>query len=91
MGEHGDRPEDLAPHLRSTPKTDASSYQKTAVLHAVGRIECMARGTELMCAADSLSLMLVMVLLGWNDGSQGPLLPFLQDYYHVRSCPPGRA
>ncbi len=28
--------------------------------------------------------MLVMVLLGWNDGSQGPLLPFFQEYYHVR-------
>lgn len=25
----------------------------------------------------------VMFLAGWNDGSQGPLLPSLQEYYHV--------
>lgn len=27
---------------------------------------------------------MVLVLAGFNDGSQGPLLPFLQDHYHVR-------
>jgi hypothetical protein len=24
-----------------------------------------------------------MFLAGWNDGSQGPLLPSLQEYYNV--------
>ncbi|WWD22161.1 hypothetical protein CI109_106650 [Kwoniella shandongensis] len=28
-------------------------------------------------------LFLVMFLAGWNDASQGPLLPTLQEYYHV--------
>lgn len=31
----------------------------------------------------SATLCMVLVLAGFNDGSQGPLLPFLQDYYHV--------
>ncbi|WVR04454.1 hypothetical protein IAU60_001457 [Kwoniella sp. DSM 27419] len=28
-------------------------------------------------------LFLLMFLAGWNDGSQGPLLPSLQEHYHV--------
>jgi hypothetical protein len=34
-------------------------------------------------ADDRLSLFLVMFLAGWNDASQGPLLPSLQEYYNV--------
>lgn len=35
-------------------------------------------------AADiRMSLFLVMFLAGWNDASQGPLLPSLQEYYNV--------
>jgi len=30
-----------------------------------------------------MSLFLVMFLAGWNDASQGPLLPSLQEYYNV--------
>jgi fucose permease len=26
---------------------------------------------------------MVMFLAGWNDASQGPLLPALQEYYNV--------
>ncbi len=26
------------------------------------------------------------LLNGWNDGTTGPLLPSMQEYYHVRSC-----
>lgn len=29
------------------------------------------------------TLFLVMILAGWNDASQGPLLPSLQAYYNV--------
>lgn len=31
-----------------------------------------------------LSLMMSMLLCGWNAGSLGPLLPALQSYYNVR-------
>jgi hypothetical protein len=30
-----------------------------------------------------MTLFLVMFLAGWNDASQGPLLPSLQSYYDV--------
>ncbi|ORX40812.1 major facilitator superfamily domain-containing protein [Kockovaella imperatae] len=30
-----------------------------------------------------VALMVTMLLLGWNDGSLGPLLPFLQRYYKI--------
>jgi hypothetical protein len=32
---------------------------------------------------DSLGLFMVMFLAGWNDASQGPLLPSLQEFYNV--------
>jgi fucose permease len=32
---------------------------------------------------DRFTLFLVMFLAGWNDASQGPLLPSLQSYYDV--------
>jgi hypothetical protein len=32
-----------------------------------------------------MTLFLVMFLAGWNDASQGPLLPSLQTYYNVSS------
>ena len=32
---------------------------------------------------ESFTLFLVMFLAGWNDASQGPLLPSLQEYYNV--------
>ena len=33
------------------------------------------------------ALFLVMFLAGWNDASAGPLLPSLQNYYHVWHSP----
>lgn len=33
----------------------------------------------------SMALFFVMFIVGWNDASQGPLLPLLQDYYNVCS------
>lgn len=27
--------------------------------------------------------MVSMVLCGWNEGSTGPLIPKLQEYYHI--------
>lgn len=29
------------------------------------------------------AIFFVMFLVGWNDASQGPLLPLLQEYYGV--------
>lgn len=39
----------------------------------------------LVPVADTCSgaLFMVMFLAGWNDASQGPLLPYLQDFYKV--------
>ena len=36
----------------------------------------------------SATLGMMMVLEGWNDGSLGPVIPFLQRYYHVRALIP---
>lgn len=40
-------------------------------------------------ANGSAALCMSMVLCGWNDGSVGPLIPSLQEYYGV-SRPTGQ-
>lgn len=33
------------------------------------------------------TLLFTMFLTGWNDGTIGPLLPRIQNYYHASDCP----
>jgi hypothetical protein len=45
-------------------------------------IDTKARKTK--AHAQFFSLCLAMFLAGWNDGSNGPLIPKIQSVYHVR-------
>ena len=53
------------------------------VHHAVSIFEIIDRIEDEQEADIRMSLFLVMFLAGWNDASQGPLLPSLQEYYNV--------
>lgn len=49
-------------------------------------MSCVCGSGELGAKPNPLprfTLFLVMFLAGWNDGTQGPLLPSLQEYYHI--------
>jgi fucose permease len=52
------------------------------VHHAVSIFEIVGQANRVR-AHIRMSLFLVMFLAGWNDASQGPLLPSLQEYYNV--------
>jgi hypothetical protein len=52
------------------------------VHHAVSIFEIVGQANRVK-AHIRMSLFLVMFLAGWNDASQGPLLPSLQEYYNV--------
>jgi len=43
----------------------------------------LAAGGQVSLTYCRMTLFLVMFLAGWNDASQGPLLPSLQSYYDV--------
>lgn len=73
------------PHLTtdgtSTPHTPEGEQRAGANKHAIPAVTpAMRRREKIVMAAMCWALFLA----GWNDGSVGPLLPRIQENYHVR-------
>lgn len=78
-------------HIEMTTITSRADKSDEAVENPVQQLEITLPRTKRQENAEKIqfaALCWCLFLTGWNDASTGPLLPRIQDVYHVRLTKP---